>query len=150
MAKRFTVSQIPGGQWAAFDVRGSMVSGPHSEEWQAHLYGGHWSRSPSQVKQLRLKRNASGALVGRPFYGVSVTVYKTHTGEWRADAIVDGEARELYGHNTRRSVLSAVQAIGREQVETVNILNRDAGPIAITRADKGGCTDPGTERYHCM
>lgn len=36
------------------------------------------------------------------------------------------------------------------EVETVNILNPKAGPIKIRRSQKGGCCDPGTERYHCM
>jgi len=35
-------------------------------------------------------------------------------------------------------------------VETVNILNPSAGPIMIPKSQKGGCCDPGTERYHCM
>jgi len=35
-------------------------------------------------------------------------------------------------------------------VETVNILNPAAGPIMIRKSEKGGCCDPGTERYHCM
>lgn len=36
------------------------------------------------------------------------------------------------------------------EVETYNILNPKAGPIMIKRSQKGGCCDPGTERYHCM
>ena len=35
-------------------------------------------------------------------------------------------------------------------VETYNILNPKAGPIMIRKSQKGGCCDPGTERYHCM
>lgn len=35
-------------------------------------------------------------------------------------------------------------------VETRNILNPEAGPIMIRISEKGGCTDPGTERYHTM
>ena len=35
-------------------------------------------------------------------------------------------------------------------VETKNILNPSAGPIMIRLSEKGGCTDPGTERYHSM
>lgn len=35
-------------------------------------------------------------------------------------------------------------------VETYNILNPGAGPIMIRKSQKGGCCDPGTERYHCM
>jgi hypothetical protein len=33
---------------------------------------------------------------------------------------------------------------------TYNMLDPDRKPIPIRIADKGGCCDPATERYHCM
>lgn len=35
-------------------------------------------------------------------------------------------------------------------VETYNLLDPDKKPILIRLSEKGGCTDPGTEQYHCM
>jgi hypothetical protein len=39
---------------------------------------------------------------------------------------------------------------GREEVETFNLLNPQAGKVMIARCQKGGCCDPGTERYWTM
>lgn len=35
-------------------------------------------------------------------------------------------------------------------VETTNILGTPGNIVMIRKSEKGGCTDPGTERYHCM
>lgn len=35
-------------------------------------------------------------------------------------------------------------------VDTYNLLDPDKKPIKIRISEKGGCTDPATETYHCM
>lgn len=35
-------------------------------------------------------------------------------------------------------------------VETTNILGTPGNVVMIRKSEKGGCTDPGTERYHTM
>lgn len=35
-------------------------------------------------------------------------------------------------------------------VETTNILGTPGNVVMIRKSEKGGCTDPGTERYHSM
>lgn len=35
-------------------------------------------------------------------------------------------------------------------VETYNLMDPDKKPIQIRLSEKGGCTDPATERYHSM
>ena len=39
---------------------------------------------------------------------------------------------------------------GNEPVETYNMLNRKAGPLTISRKERGGCCDPATETYWSM
>lgn len=149
MARKFTVSQTTTGQWAAFNVRGELVAGPFDEQWQASLYGTHWATAPSLFKRLKLSTR-DGITTGHPFAGVSVdSLYRQTSGEWRAVCTIDGE-RITYVGNTRETVLKLIAAHGRDIKKTRNILNPDAGEIEITRAEWGGCTDPGTERYHCM
>jgi hypothetical protein len=147
--RKFTVSQIHGGEWAAFDSRGNMISGPHPEEWMAQLYGTHAACAPSLVKRLNL-RKVDGVLTGRPFGGVKVhSVHKQTSGEWRAVVTVD-DRDVTYVANTRTAVLKLIAAHGRDIKTTRNILNPNAGEIEISRSEWGGCTDPGTERYHSM
>lgn len=147
--RKFTVAQTSTGEWAAFDVRGKIISGPHPEQWMASLYGTHAACAPSQVKRLNL-RKVDGVLQGRPFGGVHVkALYRQDSGEWRAMVAVDGKL-VTYIHNTRKGVLDLIEAHGRDIMKTRNILNPEAGEIDIERRDWGGCTDPGTERYHCM
>ena len=55
-----------------------------------------------------------------------------------------------YVHDTLKGVLSLINAHGDDIKTTRNILNPDAGEIEISRRNWGGCTDPGTETYHCM
>ena len=147
--RKFTVSQIPSGEWAAFDSRGTMISGPHSEQWMASLYGTHAACAPSLQKRLNLKK-VDGIYSGRPFSGVKVeSCYKKSSGEWLAICTVDGELIS-YIDNTLKAVLGHVAKHGRDIKKTKNILNPDAGEIEISRSEWGGCTDPGTERYHSM
>ena len=48
-------------------------------------------------------------------------------------------------------VVSEVEFRASEpMVETRNLMNPSAGPIMIRASEKGGCTDPGTERYWAM
>ena len=35
-------------------------------------------------------------------------------------------------------------------VETYSIMDKTRTPIMIRKSERGGCTDPGTERYWCM
>lgn len=147
--RKFTVAQTSTGEWAAFDVRGKIISGPHPEQWMASLYGTHAACAPSQVKRLNLRKR-DGILSGRPFGGVKVeSLYKRASGEWFAIVTVDGRTLQ-YIHDTRKGVLDMIEAHGRDVMKTRNILNPDAGEIDILRRDWGGCTDPGTETYHCM
>lgn len=147
--RKFTIAQTSTGEWAAFDVRGKIISGPHAEQWMASLYGTHAACAPSQVKRLNL-RKVDGVLQGRPFGGVHVkALFKQHSGEWRSVVEVDGNLIN-YIHDTRKGVLDLIEAHGRDIMKTRNILNPEAGEIDIERRDWGGCTDPGTERYHCM
>ena len=148
--RKFTVDQLPGGDWASFDVRGKMTTGPHAEEWMARLYGTHAACAPSLVKQLNL-RKINGVYTGRPFSGVRVDCLYNggkYAG-WRAECTIDGE-RVTYVAHTRDAVLKLIAAHGRDIKLTRNILNPEAGDIEIDRASWGGCTDPGTERYHSM
>jgi len=39
---------------------------------------------------------------------------------------------------------------GNEPVETSNLLNPKAGKLQISRKNRGGCCDPGTETYWSM
>lgn len=146
--RKFTIEKRAEG-WVAVGARGNVISGPHPEEWMASLYGTHAACAPSQVKRLSLTKNRAGVLVGTPFPGVAVSVYRQRSGEWRADTVVDGRCIS-YVHDTRKGVLDLVEAHGNDTMKTRNILNPDAGEIDIARRDWGGCTDPGTERYHCM
>ncbi len=103
----------------------------------------------SLIKRLNLKRTPEGTLKGRPFWGAIVEVAKVGK-VWEVDCMVDDVLRSLPDFPTRKEALSAICAIGREEVMTCNILNPKAGEFPISRMDKGGCCDPGTERYHSM
>lgn len=146
--RKFSVTKQAEG-WVALDCRGKIISGPHDEEWKAHLYGTHAACAPSPMKTLKLK-NRDGMLKGWPFYGTYVEIEKTEAGNWELRAEVDGSDRGRQLFKTRKEAFSAVFAIGRETVKTYNILNREAGEFDIDRASRGGCCDPATERYHSM
>jgi hypothetical protein len=53
-------------------------------------------------------------------------------------------------YRTLGDALAKVAEVGNMMVTTTNILNPEAGELEIRLAEKGGCTDPGTELYHCM
>ena len=147
--KKFTVQRLATG-FAVFDVRGGQVGvRVFAEEWEARLAGVHWACAPSLVKQLNLKK-VDGILSGRPFGGVQVGGFcKQPTGRWAAIVTVDGDRRTYVGR-TQKEVCLQIKAHGDDIMKTRNILNRDAGEIDIARSEWGGCTDPGTETYHCM
>lgn len=146
MKTRVSVQRVQNG-WAVIDHR-TQVGDLHDSEASAQLHAHHYRHAPSLVKRLNLKK-VDGVLTGRPFSGVKVSVYKQASGEWRANCIIDGES-VVYVANTRTAVLKLIAAHGRDVVKTKNILNPEAGEIEISRSAWGGCTDPGTERYHSM
>jgi len=145
--RKFTVENTVDG-WVARGVRGNVISGPHAEEWMAHLYGTHAACAPSLMKRLNLKKR-NGLVSGRPFGGVEVKALLKRDGDWAAIVVVDGDVRN-YIATKRDDVLKMIEAHGRDIVKTRNMLNPEAGEIDIYRSEWGGCTDPGTERYHSM
>ena len=156
--RKFSVTKQAEG-WVALDCRGKIISGPHDEEWMAHLYGTHAANAPSLEKRLNLRRikadNAGGYSTyfkGRPFAGVQVTVSRHDDARdgWYAFGEKDGESFRLDGYATKAAILKEINAWGDDVMQTRNILNPDAGPIDIARRAWGGCTDPGTELYHSM
>jgi len=137
-------------RYVVLDVRGNQVGTMEfKEEWEARLAAVHWACAPSLVKQLNLKK-VDGIFSGRPFGGVKVeSMYKQASGEWRAIVTVDGE-RVTYIANTQKAVCLLIKAHGDDIKITRNILNPASREIRIARSEWGGCTDPGTETYHCM
>jgi hypothetical protein len=155
MARKFTVSRVGGTDgFAAFDVRGNQVTAEFEHAWQAHLYGGQWSRSPDAFKRLGFKKVDTGsnyrAWQSRPFWGVKATIMKHPQTKWSAIVWVDSDSRHDFTADTREACAGWVNGFGNLEVTTRNILNPDAGEFTISRREKGGCTDPGTETYHCM
>ena len=123
MAKKYTVSKLPNGKYAAFDVRGNMVTEPCDEECYAHLYGSHWAHAPSLEKTLNLKR-VDGVLTGRPFYCTNVAVYKDIDKKWKAVVnLEDAGNVQTMRFRTKNEALSWVRSFGNTKVPTKNILN---------------------------
>lgn len=95
---------------------------------------------------------------GRPFYGVTATIRKlpdTTSGpyKWVLTTLDQNgnDHREMYiSKRTMAECLTTLDSYGDVMVKTTNILNPDAGEFDIPLRDKGGCCDPGTERYHSM
>ncbi len=129
------------------EYRGKTISDNIPSEQQAHLQAHHFTHAPSLAKRLNLKK-VDGILKGRPFWGVEVAITKIEN-EWMVAAHIDGKPEGRW-FKTRQAALSWVASLGKEMLTTRNILNPEAGDIQIARSAKGGCTDPGTERYHSM
>jgi hypothetical protein len=149
--RKFTIARVGGTDgFAVFDVRGNRVGRMEfAAEWEAHLAAVHWACSGSLAKRLRLKK-VNGVLAGRPFGGVRVVgVYKQPSGEWRGVVEVDGEIINLV-YNTMTGVLNHINRFGDDLKKTRNMLNPASKEFDIARRDWGGCTDPGSETYHCM
>lgn len=151
--RKFTIEKRPAG-FVAVDVRGKVISGPHPEEWMASLYGTHAACAPTLFKSLGFRPVKTGsnykAWQARPFGGVTALITKHPARkEWFAECSVDGTLIR-YVADTRAKLCELINAHGDDIKLTRNILNPDSRDIEIARRDWGGCTDPGTERYHCM
>lgn len=106
--------------------------------WGKGVYGmmGHVERVAAGHYELRWQGNV-------------VTILKLKQGPYNWVVRVDGVER-FYAQKFN-GALHWVDAVwGNEFVETVNLLNPGAGKVRIARRDRGGCTDPGTERYWAM
>jgi len=117
-------------------------------------------------KRLRIKKVAPGLYTARPYWGHKAVITKIgetwvcvisdHVAPEHGTGIhevdggytwVDVETRHC---STLTTAIEAINQYGYNEVETRNILNPDFGPIMISLHNKGGCCDPGTERYHSM
>ena len=112
----------------------------------------------SLMKALRMKRIEPGLYRGRPYWGVTAEIRKAAgvtRFTWylimeRKDAddkvvdVINGVFRTI------ADALKRIDDYGETKVKTTNILNPEAGEFDIALSLKGGCCDPGTERYHCM
>lgn len=95
-----------------------------------------------------LKRVADGHYQLK-WQGNTVDVVRLKQGPFRWIVRVDGVVRQYTP--TFDGALRWVDGVwGNEQVETSNLLNPKGGVIMIARKHRGGCCDPGTERYHTM
>ena len=154
MDRKYTVEKHDGcgGLFQAVDSKGEAIGPLRADESGAHLDGFHWSRRPTRFKRYGFKKMANQENTvyrARPFWGVEARITKVGD-SWFCSIKVDGEMVETRSHRTREAAAASVGPYGSQQVETKNILNPEAGVIMIDRASKGGCTDPGTETYHCM
>lgn len=157
MKTKVDVLQLPTGKWVITN-KGEIVDRfhvGHAEKWQAELQAMHYRHSGSLASKLKLKK-VDGILQGRPFWGVQVAVYKQPSGAWRGNVTIASQEDPIeYRHityvaHTREAVLKLIAKHGQDVLQTINILNPSAGRIDISRSEYGGCTDPGTETYHCM
>ena len=156
--KKFSVSRVGGTDgFGVYDVRGNRVGNREFEHrWEAEFAGVHWACAKPLFSRLGFKPVNTGsnnrAWEARPFYGIHAIIVKHPQTKWIAlvtvaDNPVDSRAERF---KTRTEAAKFVSGFGDGMVMTRNILNRDAGEFPIARRDKGGCTDPGTETYHCM
>lgn len=111
-------------------------------------------------KQLKIKKMGIGSYEGRPYWGHKANIYHASTGAWNLSITEHVDFPDnsgwswnpVYQHSyrTMNQALIAINEYGKNEVETINILNPEAGKFMISLHQKGGCCDPGTERYHCM
>lgn len=154
MAKFYEVKKFPGcgGLYAAVNSKGETVTELTADRNRALLDGHHWSHAPTAFKKLGFKKLVNTTPTtyrARPFWGVEARITKVGD-SWFIRITVDGDEAATRSYPTRDAACKSVYPYGREMLETRNILNPEAGPIMIARSEKGGCTDPGTETYHCM
>lgn len=162
MAKQYTVKKFDGcgGLYAAVNHKGERVTPLKADESAAWLDGHHWSHAPTTFKRLGFKPAKTGSNIKawecRPFWGCKAIIIKGPK-DWAASVEVRTEVGGLETtethadtFSTREAAADYVNAFGNDEIETRNILNPEAGPLMIARRNKGGCTDPGTETYHCM
>lgn len=153
-AKGYKVLDVRGNELARFE------SAPQDDCYNrnsndAQMFAHHYRHAPSLLSTLKLKKIKCShpAYAGRPFWGVQAGVSKG-AGRWEAWARVEDQNDDAEDRHaefkTREEALRWIRAIGGEKVTTRNILNPEAGDIEISRGSKGGCCDPGTERYHSM
>lgn len=131
-------------------------------------------------KTLHLKRKGQGLYEGRPYWNVTATIMRsvdqiqkgiypwklTITEQTDTETVRDDSSPRIsstpgiYERSTKivtthhadslKECLRLLDQYGDKKVLTTNILNPKAGSFPIKLRDKGGCCDPGTERYHCM
>lgn len=107
---------------------------------------------------LKLKKIEAGHYRGKPYWGTTASIVKMGGGYYSLwvlriqredddDKVID----EVPGTFARLwMALDALADYGSTKVKTTNILNPEAGEFDIALESKGGCCDPGTERYHAM
>ncbi len=110
------------------------------------------------MKALRMKRIKPGLYRGRPFWGTTAEIRKAKDVKCFTWYLVieekDNDGKVINVANgvfrTIADALLRIDLYGQKKVKTRNILNPDGGEFDIPLSLKGGCCDPGTERYHCM
>lgn len=147
-AAGYRTTNVHGKTIATFET-GNDERDHNDAQMNAH----HARFSPTLQKRLGFKKkhgSVDGTIWARPFWNVYAEIVKTSDGNWQTLCTVDGEDRYFAPQKTKTAALKALCPLGDEMLTTRNILNPEAGDIAISRSEKGGCTDPGTERYHSM
>lgn len=156
MNRDYRIEKRPGcgGLFVAVDAKTGESIGPlRADESGAALDGHHWAHRPTAFKRYGFKKLADSGPVpvyrARPFWGVEARITRVGA-SWFISIKVDGEMVATRSYDTREAAAESVGPYGKMEVMTRNILNPEAGEFPIARSEKGGCTDPGTERYHCM
>lgn len=150
------------GSFVVLNARGKIVStftpsailtaerAENDAQMAAHYYRMSTSAF-SRLKFRKIENTGYSSYSGRVCYGVQGALEKTDGAyPWAAMAIVDDGEPEYNTFKTREAAAKWLLAFGNLQVMTRNILNPDAGEFPISRSEKGGCCDPGTETYHSM
>lgn len=154
MKTNVNVAQKANGLWRV-TYRGKTVSDNLRDEQTAQLNAHHFRHAPTTFKRLGFKgrgvapTRSKTSFLARPFWGVKAEIAKAEKG-WTATVIVDDRPAETKTCRTRELAAEWVRTFGNEKLTTRNMLNPEAGDIEISRSEKGGCTDPGTERYWSM
>ena len=117
-----------------------------------------------RIKRKQLSDGGTCYYVGRPYWNTEVVIGRLGD---KFDLRIERKFESTFDHDTKtytehgpdvvggtfatlNAALQFVHQYGGIMVTTRNILNPEAGDLEIALRNKGGCTDPGTEKYHCM
>jgi len=142
----YRTTNVHGKELARFET-GNDERDHNDAQMNAH----HARFSPTLAKRLGFKKRGD-YFVARPFWGAEAHVAKHDDKRdgWYCFGKKDGEGFRETHFKTKNDALKYIAKMGNDVLTTRNILNPEAGDIEISRASKGGCCDPGTERYHSM